>query len=594
MRGALTAISRGIAEASGGPPHAGANSNLPEVRVLTRNEFADQVGWNGTADIIDVRTNITYQIRGVVDRSYHHSDFQPATENDCRAMRQAAGLAPDRVNSTNVADWTWNARPVLIRPEGATIWTAVSLHTFPHHIIVASGFYPVRIVDRNDPRIRNASGGWNIGSHFCLHYYDTITLRGAPPNDYVRSMHNAVVEAGQAGRSVDLTRLQMASPGLGDAIMVMSTAALNTLVDIVVPTDIRRPEPPQVIRQERFVLKFYTDPANELYSKFRLEAYADKVPFVLLPSGFRVGAKPARDFVGYCAVLVDNETDSAVSCIVGGVSRGNRAEYVSAKAGWEIGAEPENITQIYTPPMSGDFTIAVFTDFAPEWDVESDLTSQIESETAKRLAASVLHLNQNAMANHMSGGYMSPMNIDPSLIEKYVITIDRNTPNLNYSKLRDLGVIGVCIEAGCTQSMTHTPRSFRNPKLEEQVASAQAAGLEFSLFMYARARTTLEVERDVEELARVIRIITPKLGMWLKLQLSSGNNDEIVDEYYKRLVKLGFIGSLGFYCGRNQLEQINWERHKDNWLWWKVEGIDDITRLDDLLTPQFFMFTEEV
>jgi hypothetical protein len=206
-------------------------------------------------------------------------------------------------------------------------------------------------------------------------------------------------------------------------------------------------------------------------------------------------------------------------------------------------------------------------------------------------------MNNNARAMALSGGTGSPQNIDPTLIEKFMVTIGRNTRNTDFERLSEIGVIGVCIEAGYLFSSSHMrQRNFMNPKIASQVQGAKDAELDFSLYMDARARTPVEAMEEMEAFQHMLRRHTPTLGVWLKIHmgLNKSMNDLIVDEYYKHLVKFGLVDKVGFYCNRRQLELIDWERHKENWYWWKDEHVSDIQIVNTLLTPQFFMYNEGV
>ena len=560
------------------------------VRTMTREEVIS-LGWSGEATLIDLKTQIAYKILGSAPVNYNHSDYHVASENDCYAKRQSFGLVPNKTRSLNTSDWTWSARPVLLQIKGKeNILICTSTHCFAHAAPLGpGGFCPDRTQSNTAP-----SGGWNVGAHFCLHYIDTILLRDAKIGDgsFSDKMYQAVIEASRLANSTDLNRIQF----ITGSDFTGSDSGGFGVGTLGIP--VQRADPPVVIREGEFTLKFETAASMQFMNKLHIPCYADKVPFMYLPSNYSIGDKKAEDFIGYCGLLVNNKDSNAQAMVVGGIGRVGQIDTVSVRAGWGIGAKPTRPNKIETLDMSGDFTLAIFNDFAPDWTGEVDLISQIENECSRRLSAGLGHLNQNARAMALSGGTMNPSAIDPSLIEKYILTLDRSTRNFDLSQLADLGVIGVMIEAGSAFTMTHMRQSeFQNPKLNDQIKACQDAKLDFALYMDARARTKVEVQYEMKYLTNIVRKYPPMLGMWLKPQflplpsskLKDTNND-VVDEYYKQLVKIGLIDKVGFYCPLSQLELIDWDKYSKDWYWWMVESVSDVAELDALLTPEFFMY----
>ena len=79
--------------------------------------------------------------------------------------------------------------------------------------------------------------------------------------------------------------------------------------------------------------------------------------------------------------------------------------------------------------------------------------------------------------------------------------------------------------------------------------------------------------------------------MWLRLKMnnSQSTNNQIVDEYYKQLVKLGLKDKIGFYVNKSELSKIDWNKYKDTWYLWINDHVDSLNNLNELLTPQFFI-----
>jgi len=155
------------------------------VKALTRNEVVD-IGWSGDAELIDLTYSplTSYTIRGSVATSYNHSDYQTRTTNDTAIKRMVAG-----------GTWNWTPRPVILKLKGHLI--ATSTHTFPHSIPVASSADNIVSPPLTRANQKNEDDTWKIGSHFCLHYIDSITMRTGNPGDgsWTDRMYQAVKDA---------------------------------------------------------------------------------------------------------------------------------------------------------------------------------------------------------------------------------------------------------------------------------------------------------------------------------------------------------------------------------------------------------------
>jgi len=550
------------------------------VKILTRDQVRS-IGWNGDASIIDLKSNVKYTVRGSVG-DYYHTDFMPKTRNDAEAMLRNAG-----------GKWSWGARPVVLQLSNNTA-TAAAIHTYPHSVVVASNAFNIAASDLKNAGVSGNNAGWAIGSHMCLHYIDSLKLRPLGVNNFYTSMNNAVVTAGRMAGSADLSKVATILGGGGSGGGSGGGGGFGDDEFGFGPSRPQPADPPVVIRDGRFILNMEYNSATQFYNKYKLSCPAESVPFVVLPASFTLNGKKASELIGYCALVVNTDTNNAQASIIGNIGGTGQIDTVSVRAGWGVGADPRYPSQVSTPNIVGNFKIAIFDDFTPEWSAETSLINQIESECSRRLAASLVELNQNARAMELSGGTMSPESIDPTMIEKYMLTVDRNTTSsFSYSRAKDLGVVGMMIEAGSITSYSSSKgnRSFINPKLEEQIRAADDNKLDYAFFMDARARNKMEVQQEMHLLSYVTNKWPPILGMWLKIQLTQSKNvnDDIIDEYYTQLVKLGFIGNVGLYCGRNQLQQIDWKSHSKHWYWLMVDTVSNVGVLDELLTPEFFM-----
>jgi peptidoglycan hydrolase-like protein with peptidoglycan-binding domain len=183
---------------------------MNNVRALTRNQVVD-IGWNGDAVIHDLRAKNRYNIRGSVARGYNHSDWMPRTKADADMILRNAG-----------GRWNWTARPVVLEIKGNFI--AAAIHSFPHSVVVASNAFSVAQPPVTRANERDANGNWRIGSHFCLHYTDSLALRPNGANSFYTSMNAAVREAVRlAGGTWDSTNPVLSQGSRGEEVRELQT-----------------------------------------------------------------------------------------------------------------------------------------------------------------------------------------------------------------------------------------------------------------------------------------------------------------------------------------------------------------------------------
>lgn len=181
--------------------------------------------------------------------------------------------------------------------------------------------------------------------------------------------------------------------------------------------------------------------------------------------------------------------------------------------------------------------------------------------------------------------------INYKYLKPYIITINRNTHNMDYTQLKNMGVVGVIIEAGSLYDAVHSQISYRNPRIDVQCKSAVSAKLPFGLYCGVRARSVEEAKRELYELSFCIRKYPPMLGVWLHLQLvkSTALNNQILNVYYNELVRLGLKDKVGLYVTPSELKQISWDKFQDQFYLWLVEHVSTMDSIDQLLTPEFFV-----
>ena len=184
---------------------------------------------------------------------------------------------------------------------------------------------------------------------------------------------------------------------------------------------------------------------------------------------------------------------------------------------------------------------------------------------------------------------------DPENLTPYIATISRNTPDFNIRRLQDMGVVGMCVEAGTLFNVVHQQQVFKSPRFDVQIAQIENADMPFALYAPVRARNIAEAQQEMYHFSFIIRQHPPMLGVWLKLELpgSVSVNNSIMETYYTALVRLGLMDSIGIYVTRQELQQITWDNFYPSWYLWLNDHVDTMDDLDQLLTPYFFMLNEE-
>ena len=186
---------------------------------------------------------------------------------------------------------------------------------------------------------------------------------------------------------------------------------------------------------------------------------------------------------------------------------------------------------------------------------------------------------------------IDPSSIDYTKLNSRVLILNRTSKNTDLSKANKHRISGVIIEAGCLYDTLHREKDYRSPLLDSQVKSASKNKISFGLYTDVKARSLSEASKEIDELRQCVQVYPPALGVWLHLQLSrsKSENNRIIDLYYKELVKMGLKGRIGFYATKSELSKIEWSKYYNDWYLLWNNHIKDLSEIETLLTPQFFV-----
>lgn len=191
-------------------------------------------------------------------------------------------------------------------------------------------------------------------------------------------------------------------------------------------------------------------------------------------------------------------------------------------------------------------------------------------------------------------GIQGKILFDQEEVYPYVITINEQSEDLDPDKLKENDVVGVCIDMGSYFTASHTVNTtFRNSKLGTQYHKYYDKNMAVGLYTQVRARNKEEVLAELKEIRLAVLKYPPNMGLWLIPNFVSNSkhvNNELIDEYYKVLYKLGFNDQVGFYCKKDQMEKFDWESYMDTWYWWMDRHISDVSKIHNMPTPKFFMY----
>lgn len=134
------------------------------VEYLSTAEVAAIQSKREKKEVIDLTTGKSFFVSWAASPTYH-SDWTPMTPADVQTIWKF--LHPNgggNINDPN--DWSWNARPGILKLNGHLI--ACGFHLRPHHNIM--GGNPGPPFTNGGDRV---NGKWKMGGHMCMYYGDS-------------------------------------------------------------------------------------------------------------------------------------------------------------------------------------------------------------------------------------------------------------------------------------------------------------------------------------------------------------------------------------------------------------------------------------
>ena len=119
----------------------------------------------------------------------------------------------------------------------------------------------------------------------------------------------------------------------------------------------------------------------------------------------------------------------------------------------------------------------------------------------------------------------------------------------------------------------------------------QSCNLDYGFYFTIRSRTLAEARSEMKEITMLTRAFPCKLGIWLKLEFSSGSistNNAILDYFQKQLILLGFVAKIGLYIENRMLDTFTWSKYSDVWLLWIIDHVQSESDIRKILDASFF------
>lgn len=135
------------------------------VEKLTTKQVAAIQSKREMKEVIDLTTGKSFFVSWAASPNYH-SDWTPWSPEDVQTIWKF--LHPNGGgNMSNPKDWSWDARPGVLKLNGHMI--ACGFHLRPHAAIMGGNpGYPFSSQSNTKP-----AGGWPLGGHMCMYYGDS-------------------------------------------------------------------------------------------------------------------------------------------------------------------------------------------------------------------------------------------------------------------------------------------------------------------------------------------------------------------------------------------------------------------------------------
>lgn len=319
----------------------------------------------------------------------------------------------------------------------------------------------------------------------------------------------------------------------------------------------------------------------EFERKYHRTVSSLSIPYICIPTNTKVlnvGSRSAYSLIGSCVLIVRNKDfNTAVYAVIADYASSTQIE-VSQACAIQLGFDTKK-------SMTSEFTILADIVDLPRWSnvSQSSILDSLNTECKKRFGYTSL-VEVNDVGNTEL--------VDYSNISPFVATFNRNTIHVDMNRLKRSKVIGVMLEGGYLYDAIHMEQSsYTNPRLSSQIKLCDSANMPWGLWVVSRAYTSQQARDECLELRKLLRTITPKLGIWLKLEFRSNSistNNRILRYYSEELDAAGFRTQKGIRVTDTQLQNITWNQFYSDWYLWLDRPVSTISNIEQRIDPEFF------
>lgn len=161
-----TSASGSTVRISGAGAHSAAAQLDPdiEIELLNNSDVNSISGFGGEAEVLDLKTGISYMVSLGGKPGGTHTDYTPLTPDDTEKKRTAA--------TADGGSWpSWTPRPCILKIAGRQL--AVGTHNYPHGSHIGKG-KPGPSMPNNE-NSKPAGQPWPIGGHFCMYFKNSVS-----------------------------------------------------------------------------------------------------------------------------------------------------------------------------------------------------------------------------------------------------------------------------------------------------------------------------------------------------------------------------------------------------------------------------------